>query len=308
VTTFRAPGRATTAVILNYRTPSQTIALARSLRRSSAVQRVFVVDNASGDESVTRFKSELEGVDVLTATDNKGFSAGCNVGVREALGKGADRLLLLNPDVVVQANAITVLDEATSGGGDIVGPVLVESADPDRIESAGISYSPATGRMRHRLSGATRSTAQIPAMTDVDAVSGCAMLVRREVFETVGLFAEEYFYGFEDLEFCLRAKAAGFRTVCAGRAVVHHEGAASIGRDSPRRLYFAARNHLLLASRVGSQAWPLRVARATNIVGLNVAHAIVRSQARMVPSLTAIGRGVRDHLKGKYGSDESPPA
>jgi GT2 family glycosyltransferase len=302
------PRRSIAAVVLNYRTAPQTITLVRSLQRSSAIDRVLVVDNASGDDSVTRFKRELDGVEVLAPTHNRGFSTGCNDGIRQALGHGADRLLLLNPDVVVQAEAVAGLDEVMAGGGDVVGPVLVQAADSNCIESGGITYSPLTGRMRHRLSGASRTDAQIPDVADVDGVSGCAMLVRREVFEAVGLFAEEYFYGFEDLEFCLRAKAAGFRAVCAGRAVVAHEGAASIGRDSPRRLYFAARNHLLLASRVGPQAWPIRLTRAVNVVGLNIAHALVRSGVPIAPGLWAIGRGLRDHLKARYGPDENPPA
>ena len=301
---YRRHARMIAAIILNYRTPAQTIAAVESLRASErSIDRMFVVDNASGDESTDRFRRELGELDLLNVTENGGFSTGCNVGIREALQAGVERLLILNGDVVFHPDAVGAMVEAMSGGADIVGPVLVASTDSDQVESAGITYSPVTGRMRHRYSQESRSASQIPPIAEVDGVSGCAMLVRREVFEAVGLFGEEYFYGFEDLELCLRARAAGFRTVCAGRAIVQHEGAASIGRTSARRLYFASRNHLLLASRVGPQAWPIRAARATNIIGLNVAHALVRSSAPVVPSLAAVGRGVRDHLRGRYGAD-----
>ena len=64
---------------------------------------------------------------------------------------------------------------------------------------------------------------------DVAAVSGCLMLVAREVFERVGLFDERYFFGFEDIDFCLRARAAGFRTRVAAGAVAYHQGGAAIG-------------------------------------------------------------------------------
>jgi GT2 family glycosyltransferase len=300
------PSRPTiVAIVLNYRTARQTIAAVRSLQQSQRrIDRVIVVDNASGDDSVSRLARELEHVGVLRTPRNNGFAAGCNAGLREALQAGGDLLLVLNPDVLVRAAAIPALEEAILTGADVAAPVLVSHPDCGRIESCGMTYSSLTGRMRHRFAGDKRSTLTLPDLADVDAVSGCAMLIRREVFETVGLFAEEYFYGFEDLEFCLRAKAAGFRIVCAGSALVEHEGAASIGPSSPRRLYFAARNHLLLASRFGPQGWPIRTARAANIVALNVAHAMFRSSAPVGEGLAAVRRGVRDHFKGKYGPDE----
>ena len=301
----------TFAVVLNYRTARATITAVRSLQASTDPPvSIIVVDNASGDDSPQRVRSDAPDIQLVVSAVNGGFSAGCNVGIRAALEQGASRVLVLNSDVEVPRDTLSVLERVfdREPGVGVAAPIVTRRSDPQSIESAGISYSLATGRMRHHGHNARQSGRPRAAFRDVDGVSGSAMFVRREVFEAVGLFAEEYFYGFEDLEFCLRAKTAGFRTVCVGDAVVEHEGGASIGRDSPRRLYFAARNHLLLASRVGSQAWPLRAARATNIVGLNVAHALVRSNGRIVPSLAAIGRGVRDHLRGRYVTDRGREA
>jgi hypothetical protein len=78
-----------------------------------------------------------------------------------------------------------------------------------------------------------------------------------------------------------------------------------MGATSPRRLYFAVRNHLLLASRVGPQHAPVRHLRAAHIVGLNLAHTMVRSRVRLADGLAALGRGVRDHWNGRYGPDDS---
>ena len=293
------------AVVLNYGTPATTISAVRSIQAYASPGQVIVVDNASRDDSVERLRAELQNVTVVVSPNNLGFSAGYNLGIREAVGRGAERVLMLNSDAVLTGDTIDLLDAALTGDVAIAGPLIVGMGTSGRIESAGVNYAVSTGRMYHRLHGISSSNVVVPDLAEVDAVSGCAVLVRREVFETVGLLAEEFFYGFEDIEFCLRARGAGFRTVCIGRAVVEHQGAASIGPSSPRRLYFAARNHLLLASRFGPQAWPIRVARAVNIVGLNVAHALVRSGTPIAPGLTAIGRGVRDHLKGRYGSDVS---
>jgi GT2 family glycosyltransferase len=299
----------TFAVVLNHRTPGATIAAVQSICAStSPPDATLVVDNASGDDSPARILAAVPDVELMASALNGGFSAGCNLGIRSALARGADRLLLINSDVVVSVDALArlsdLLDRDPSVG--VAAPIVTRQSNPDAIESAGIRYSRSTGRMRHRYYDANRHQASLRGIADVDGASGCAMLVRREVFDAIGLFAPEYFYSFEDVDFCLRARQAGFKTVIVSEAVVRHAGGETIGRASARRTYFSTRNHLLLASRVGPQAWPVRVARAANIVGLNVAHAVFRSETPVGAGLAAVIRGVRDHLKGKYGTDEPP--
>jgi GT2 family glycosyltransferase len=126
------------------------------------------------------------------------------------------------------------------------------------------------------------------------------------VFERVGLLAEEYFFGFEDLDFCLRAREAGFRTVCVGDAIVQHEGSVSIGRTSGRRAYFAVRNHLLLSRRVSSGAPALsRGVRAAAIVAFNFAHVLVAAEVSRMQGLPGFLRGVRDYFAGRFGPGPS---
>ena len=122
------------------------------------------------------------------------------------------------------------------------------------------------------------------------------------MFEAVGLLHEDYFFSFEDLDFCMKARRFGFATVLAGSATVYHEGSRSIGDDTPRRLYFAARNHLLLARRVEPSAGRLAfLGRASWIVLLNVAHA-VRSKGGSLPArLGAVAQGARDYAAGRFG-------
>jgi GT2 family glycosyltransferase len=224
-----------------------------------------------------------------------------NVGIRHALESGADAVLLVNSDVVVPVEAIAALECALDARPDagIAGPIAVDRATPDRIVSQGISYDRASGRMKN--CGAGRPLASAPAaLATVDGVSGCLMLVTRQVFDAIGLLDERYFYSFEDLEFCLRARQAGFATVVAPRAIVLHEGSRSIGAGSVRRLYYAARNHLLLAAEVG-RTGPLALARSMYVVLLNVAHAM-RAPGRATSSrLLAVASGTRDYLRGRFG-------
>jgi len=92
--------------------------------------------------------------------------------------------------------------------------------------------------------------------------------------------------------------------VLAGSAAVYHEGGRSIGANVPRRLYFAARNHLLLAWRNDPAAGRLAsIWRGCAIVALNLAHA-VRSKGRSLPvRLGAVVRGTRDYAAGRFGAD-----
>jgi GT2 family glycosyltransferase len=126
-------------------------------------------------------------------------------------------------------------------------------------------------------------------------------LITRTALERVGYLDEAYFFGLEDLDLCLRARAAGFEVVCAHQATAVHEGSATIGRRSPARLYYAARNHLRLAQTRAPLPGPLGAARAVSIVALNALHAIARAPAPPLWGGLAVARGVADHLRGRYG-------
>ena len=128
------------------------------------------------------------------------------------------------------------------------------------------------------------------------------MLVKRQVFEQTGLLDEDYFFGFEDIDFCLRARAKGFLSAVAGRAIVEHEGQAAIGRGSSRRIYFATRNHLLLAERCASaQSRAARYLRVLSIIALSLGKALTTSEVSRLDALRGFTSGVRDYLGGRYG-------
>jgi GT2 family glycosyltransferase len=212
----------------------------------------------------------------------------------------------VNSDVIVPPDTVEHLERCldTTPEAGIAGPMVLARSEPDRIASLGMSYTPSTGRMRHRGNGTLAGSSQ-PAVRIVDGVSGCLMLVKRDVFEAIGLFDEAYFFSFEDLDFCLKARRAGFATVLAGRATIYHEGGQSLGATSPRRFYFAARNHLLLARRAEPAAGRLRSwSRTCSIVLLNLAHAVVSPGGSLPARLGAAARGTRDYLAGRFGAGE----
>jgi GT2 family glycosyltransferase len=226
-----------------------------------------------------------------------------NLGIREALARGAERVLLVNSDVIVPHDAINALnaelDRNRAAG--IAGPIVLARHAPDSVATMGMDYSPGTGRMRHRAVG-DRFVDTTTGADFVDGVSGCLMLVRREVFAAIGLLDEDYFFGFEDLDFCLRARSSGFATIVARNSVVLHEGGKSIGAASPTRLYFAARNQLLMARRTDrTRGWLQSAARAGFIVTLNLAHAVRARGATLPTRIAAVGRGTFDYWRGHLG-------
>jgi hypothetical protein len=121
--------------------------------------------------------------------------------------------------------------------------------------------------------------------------------VSRAVWEHAGLLDERHFFGFEDIDLCLRAKAAGFTAWFEGGAVAYHEGGGTLSPQSPRRFYFAARNHLALASRHANGDGRLkRGGRSLFIAALNLAHAVRAPGGSLGARLGATLRGIRDYL------------
>ena len=292
-----------TAVILNYRTADQTYLAARSLQSAfTAPGEILIVDNHSEDGSAASLQRALTHVQVIESRDNVGFAGGCNIGIRAALQRGARFVLLVNSDVVLGPDAVGSLLRAVEQDSDIgvAGPVLLSREEPDQVSSAGISFSLRTARMRHRAAGRRISALGSAGVRNVEAVSGCVMLIRREVFEAIGLLDEAYFFSFEDIDFCLRARAAGFETVCVQDARAYHEGARSIGRRSARRVYFGTRNHLRLAARIGDK--PTRPMRLAAVTALNAAYVLVSPEAPLVRGAAAFTRGVWHHVIGRYGA------
>jgi GT2 family glycosyltransferase/glycosyltransferase involved in cell wall biosynthesis len=304
-----APDARTAAVVLNYRAPVDTLLAVKSLLASRRpLSDIIVVDNDPSDDAPKALADVASRITYLKTGRNLGFSGGMNVGIREALGRGAQRVLLVNSDVIVPPDCVDRLERclgSTSSVG-IAGPVVLWRSEPDWVASLGISYRPTSGRMRHRGFGTRIDAYALGAASVVDGVSGCLMLVKREVFDAIGLFDEDYFFSFEDLDFCLRARRGGFATVLAGQAAAHHEGGRSIGTRSPRRLYFAARGHLLLAKRAGPAAAGAAAGlRTLSIVMLNLAHGVLSPGASLPVRLAAVARGTRDYFAGRFGPDSS---
>ena len=234
-----APGAPAIAVIvLTWNGRDLTLDCLDSLARvATPGVRVIVVDNASADGTAEAIRARFGAdVTVLSNPSNLGYAAGNNAGIERALNDGADLILLLNNDTVVDPAFIDELVRglAAAPGAGIVGPKTYYASPPDRIWFAGGEVSLWRGTARH-IGIRQTDRGQYDTPRDVDYVSGCALLARREVFDRIGMLDTAYRAYFEDTDFCMRAARAGFRIRYVPAAKVWHRISASTGGQLSRR-------------------------------------------------------------------------
>lgn len=242
-------------VVLNYRSTEDTVRCVDSLRTSSQLdQLVVVVDNDEDGPATTELRSRVgNGVDVLCTGDNLGYAAGNNIGIRHVLARRPDFVWILNPDAEVEPETLERLLAAVEEHPDIgvVGPRILhgESRPPRIWFDGGVVDAARWGATWHRHAGRPEATVPPTGPVDVDYVTGASMLVRRAVLDRVGLIPEHYFLYFEETEFCLRVREAGWRTMVDPRARMHHHKRSSGAVPTPYYLYYMTRNRMHFAQR-----------------------------------------------------------
>lgn len=246
-------------VILNYRTPDLTLACLASLEpQLDEHTRVIVVDNASGDDSADRIESGIISgglhAEVLRSPINGGFAAGMNQGIAAA---EADAYVLLNSDTILRPNALANLREAMRANPDagIIGPALLDE-NGKTVSSHFRDLKPPAELLRAAQTGPLGKVLRsfelvLPKTTrpmEPDWIAFACVLVRREVIERVGLLDDGYFMYFEDIDYCRRAREAGFKVLYWPAAEVVHFAGSSSGvtaqakqRKRAPRYYYEAR-------------------------------------------------------------------
>ena len=237
--------------IVSYRSAALTIECLQSIdadRTAPGLRiRTIVVDNASGDTPMIARAIEANSwsswVTLIEAPRNGGFSYGNNLALRYAYEKQRpDYLHLLNPDTLVRKGAIGALARflETHPVVGIAGSSFEELDGADwpiafrfpsllsEIED-GLHLGFAT-RLLKRWKVAVRMN-KVPQ--PIDWVSGASMMIRNEVFDAIGGFDEKYFLYFEETDFCLRARKAGFSTWYVPESRVMHMGGQSTGVTTP---------------------------------------------------------------------------
>lgn len=242
-------------VIVNYRTPELTIDCLKSLvdevKQISSAQ-VIVTDNASGDGSVEKIAGAIvtqgwsEWVEFIPLSQNGGFAFGNNAAIRPALEAGTlpPYVLLLNPDTVVRPGALQTLlefmneyPEVGIAGSRLEDPDTTPQQSAFRFHSVLSEFEGVinTGVVSKLLAPWVIAPPVPEENCQTDWVAGASMIIRREVFESVGLLDENYFMYFEEVDFCLQANRAGWPCWYVPQSrVVHLVGQSSGVTDTKR--------------------------------------------------------------------------
>lgn len=239
-------------VILNWNGKKDTIECLNSLKKITySNYEIILVDNGSADGSVEMLEKEYPEINLIKNKENLGFTGGNNVGIKKALEHNADYVLLLNNDTIVEQDflekMVDVAEQDASIG--IIGPKIYYYSLPYILWSAGGRYISFLGKARtYGINKIDRPEYNV--QRKVSWVTGCAMMVKKEVFGKIGFLEEQYFSNYEDLDFCISAERMGYKIYYVPEAVIYHKVARDWGGlDNPLYIYYQIRNNLLFIKR-----------------------------------------------------------
>ncbi|MBV8782147.1 MAG: glycosyltransferase family 2 protein [Phycisphaerae bacterium] len=262
-------------VIVNTRTADMTIDCLKTLdveMRSMPGLRVTVSDNASGDGSEEKIRAAMESLNwgtrgtVVQVGRNGGFSVGNNAGIRNALARtdSPDYVFLLNPDTLVEPGAIkTLIDfmEANPKVG-LTGSRMMYPNGTMQMSSFRFHtiWSELENSIRlgfvSKLLKDKQVVIPLPDQpVQVDWVGGASFMIRRAVIDQIGLLDETYFVYYEETDYCLRAKRAGWTSWYVPQSVIVHLEGQTTGVSDPTKkkkrrppYWFASRRHYFVAN------------------------------------------------------------
>ncbi len=274
-------GRPVTIVIPSFRDAKLVAQLVAKIRQTTPRDRVriIVTDDASGPEHIAALGA-IEGIELLTAEDNGGFSVNVNRGLRAA--DPTHDVVLLNSDVIPMRDWLGGLQYATACGSD-VGIVGAKLLYPDnRIQYGGTirnSRAPEWFDHRYRFKPADWGPANVGGPTL--AATGACMYIRRKVLDQVGLFDEEYPIGYEDVDYCLRTWQTGYQVIYAPWAQLHHHESITRGTEvgererTSQRVFWGRWASFFDERRVVTEDGKLRVVYVTEDTIIGGGHRVV---------------------------------
>lgn len=288
-------------IIVNWNGWKDTIVCLESLANvntNRASLEIVVVDNGSTNESVSQIRRKFPKITLLPMEKNLGFTGGNNVGINYAVDHGANFVWLLNNDTFVDTNVlsfISAFDDPTVGicGSKIYfapGREFHHDRYTKRERGKVLWYAGGLidwDNMYASHRGVDEiDHGQYDKREETPFVTGCSMIMRRDVMKKIGLLDDRYYLYLEDLDYCLRAKQRGFKLLYVPTSALWHVNAGSSDRPgNPLHEYYMTRNRLLLGFRYA----PIRTK-----------FALVREALRFTSPIRR--KAVTDWLLGKFGN------
>lgn len=220
-------------VIVHYQAVEPLLHLLKSLESLDYKNYYIHIIDHSPEAGLRSFITDIE---LTSSPENGGFAQGCNIGIRHAMGVGAQYVWLLNPDTSVSPSALCELVDSMEEGVAAVGSKVLDN-DSNSVWSLGGKIE----KQDRSLAMIGHGEEHISAPENPDYLPGCSILLSMKAIESVGPLPEDYFMYFEETEWCARVSEKGFRLKVAPKSVVrHHFEAEKMQR--PFTVYYYNRN------------------------------------------------------------------
>jgi GT2 family glycosyltransferase len=297
--------RKVTIVILNWNNAKDSLACLHSTEQIDYPNyEILLVDNGSTDGSFEQIKEAFPHLATLANGANLGFAEGNNRGITHALEGGADFVLLLNNDTSVDPGLLHAFVEAADKHPEaaVFGAKIYIFDEPTLIWYAGGDVSRENGRCFHLGCLDNDLDKKWEEIQETGYACGCALMIRKEAVEAVGLMDPRFFLIWEEVDWCFRLRKAGFGCLFVPAARVWHKISASFegGHHGPLWQYFYWRNRLLFLERHLSLK-PFRKLLFKELLQLlRTSFLPTTPRDQRLLSRAAL-RGTLDYLLGRFG-------
>ncbi len=254
--------------------------------------------NSPGISLNDHTNTNLNKLILIKNNENYGFAEGNNIGIDYALEHlETDYILLLNNDTVVDKDFLNELILFSNKYDEIgiVGPTVFRYDDPKLITYIGGHVDICHSKIIYLHLDETKNCESVPE--EIDYISGCSLLIKREVIKHIGLLDPDYFLYYEDIDWCLRAKKEGYKLFYVPKAKIWHKVSASVDNSSTS-LYYGTRNQFLLMKKNCKKRIKVLFIRFVVDRLISIRHYLIK---RDVEKSILSFKILIDVVRGKYG-------
>ena len=297
-------------ITINFNGLKDTCELIDTLPLENPSIEVIVVDNASKEDEATVIEQRYPQVNVIRSKENLGFAGGNNLGINAAHGKC---LFFINNDTLMRWRKeegrrmmfqplIDRLESSPKIGA--VCPKIRFSWSDNPIQFAGYTPLSRITMRNHAIGCGEADHGQYDTAHPTPYAHGAAMMVKREAIEKSGLMPECYFLYYEELDWSMMIRRAGYDIWYDPAVTVFHKESQSTGQQSPLRTYYITRNRLLFAKRNNSSA--TRYLSYIYQISLVACRDILRYTLQRRSDLAkATIKGIRDFINSRFSISNS---
>ena len=237
-------------ITINYNGLEDTCELIETLPLEDESLEVIVVDNASKNDEASILDQRFPKIKVIRSTQNLGFAGGNNLGIKAAQGK---YLFFINNDTLLRHHTSNIrhlinrLESSPKIG--MVCPKIRFAWGDNPIQFAGYTPLSRITMRNHAIGCGEQDNGQYDTAHPTPYAHGAAMMVKREVIEKAGMMPECYFLYYEELDWSMMIRRAGYAIWYEPACTIYHKESQTTGQNSPLRTYYLTRNRLLFVKR-----------------------------------------------------------